>query len=230
MRAYVINLQERVDRWQSVLDQSERLGIPLVRVNAFGKSDLPPEEVYVAAGVAATWKSHQKAMRIFLESGDDYGLILEDDFLLTPSWDVSKLDAIAQVSPDFFQIGFLITSLIDRLEFFLANSFDSFLKGLSGLSQKNGLIRKKHGSKLLISEQKNLGRDVVPNDIRAGGQAYVVSRKFATASLVMNKPAFTSADGFFMSLGDVRSFKMYRFRKSIINQTDSVTSVSQRYL
>lgn len=231
MRAYVINLKNRVDRWDSVVKQTDKLGLSIVRIDAFSKHDLQHMDAnFVAAGVAATWKSHQLAMATFLETPDEYALILEDDFLLTKSWDFKDLNQVLELRPDFFQLGYLITSQIDRLELTTANTFDLFLKSLKKLCSLSQKLDRKFGSRLLIQEQDGVSSNFVPNDIRAGGQAYLVSRRFAEASKYMNTPAFTSADGFFMSLGDVRSFRMYRSRKSLIVQTNSPTSVEQRYI
>jgi GR25 family glycosyltransferase involved in LPS biosynthesis len=193
-------------------------------------NSLTPDDCYVAPGVAATWKSHQKAMSAFLESEDQYALILEDDFLVTKSWSLDLLNSALSTNPDFFQLGFLKTGPVDRFNLKLCNFQDSFLKSLLRFTHFSSQIAKNFGHRLLVSEQIGLAWNVVPNNIRAGGQAYVVSRQFAQAAQHMNTPAFTSADGMFMTLGDVRSFRMFRFRKSIINQTDSVTSVQQRYL
>jgi len=231
VRAYVINLKSREDRWASVLQQSEKLGLPITRIEAVNSGDLESASpAFVASGVAATWKSHQIAMATFLETSDEYGLIMEDDFLLTPSWHVSQVSRVVELGPDFFQFGYLVTSPIDRLELILSNLFDVFLKILNRAYSLSNQLRRKLGSRLLLLEQRDLPFSFVPNDIRAGGQAYLVSRKFAEASRFMNTPAFTSADGMFMTLGDVRSFRMFRFRKVLIGQTNSPTSVDQRYL
>jgi GR25 family glycosyltransferase involved in LPS biosynthesis len=226
----VINLESRVDRWSSVENQASFLNIPILRVDAIDMNSLTPDDCYVAAGVAATWKSHQKAMRTFLESEDQYALILEDDFLVSKSWNLDLLDLALSTNPDFFQLGFLKTGPVDQINLKLSNFQDVSLKFLLRLAGFSPRIGKKFGHRLLVSEQRGLAWKIVPNNIRAGGQAYVVSRQFAQAAQHMNTPAFTSADGMFMTLGDVRSFKMFRFRKSIIDQTDSVTSVQQRYL
>lgn len=230
MRAYVINLEERVDRWQSVEAQASTLALPLVKIKAVTINDLSASDTYVAPGVAATWKSHQLAMSTFLESREDYGLILEDDFLITHLWDKDWLDIALSTKPDFFQFGYLVTGPIDLIDLHLHNLLDRGLKLLFRTSQYSNLIKRRFGNRLLVREQEGIKSQIVPNDIRAGGQAYLVSRKFAEAAQFMNSPAFTSADGMFMALGDVRSFKMCRSRKSLINQTDSVTSVDQRYL
>jgi GR25 family glycosyltransferase involved in LPS biosynthesis len=230
VRAYVINLKSREDRWDSVAIQADKLGVPIVRVDAIELGSLSEQNLFVASGVAATWKSHQLAMSIFLDSGEKYGIILEDDFLLTESWTTSAIEKALKVNPDFFQLGYLVTSSLDRLELIFNNLFDRCLKLLSNLCSFSILLNRRFGGRLLIREQESLPWDVIPNEIRAGGQAYLVSRKFALASKFMNTPPFTSADGMFISLGDVRTFRMFRFRKSLINQTDSMTSVHQRYL
>lgn len=191
---------------------------------------LASQDLYVAEGVAATWQSHQLAMSQFLESGDKYGVILEDDFLVTSRWSLEMFSKAVDVRPDFFQLGYLITTPLDRIELFLNSSLDLYLKILNRLCSISNFLRKLLGERMLIREQTNLPWNIVPNDIRAGGHAYLVSRKFAMASKHMNTPSFTSADGMFISLGDVRTFRMFRFRKSLINQTNSMTSVQQRYL
>jgi hypothetical protein len=230
VNAYVINLASRVDRWNSVEIQASFLKIPIHRVEAVNVNYLTPDDCYVAPGVAATWKSHQKAMIAFLESEDQHALILEDDFFVTKTWNLDLLNLALSTDPDFFQLGFLKTGPVDRVNLKLSNFQDVLLKLLLRLVNFSSRIGKKFGHRLLISEQRGLAWNIIPNNIRAGGQAYIVSRQFAHAAQHMNTPAFTSADGMFMTLGDVRSFKMFRFRKSIIDQTDSVTSVQQRYL
>jgi hypothetical protein len=230
VHAYVINLESRVDRWNSAKTQEVFLKIPIRRIEATKTNSLTSADCFVAPGVAATWKSHQKAMFTFLESEDNYALILEDDFLITKSWSLELLNLALSTNPDFFQLGFLKTGPVDQVNLKLSNFQDAFLKLLLRFTVLSSLIGKRFGSRLLISEQRGLAWKIIPNNVRAGGQAYIVSRKFAQAAQLMNTPAFTSADGMFMTLGDVRSFKMYRFRKSVINQTDSVTSVQQRYL
>jgi len=228
--AYVINLQSRVDRWTSATSQASDLRIPIQRVEAISTVNLSKDEVFVAPGVAATWKSHQLAMLNFLKSDEEYAMILEDDFSVTRSWNLEVLNSVVSTNPDFFQLGYLVTGPLDRINLILSNSFDFALKLLRVFSSSSMLINRRFGNRLLVKERSGLDWSVVPNDIRAGGQAYVVSRRFAEASQHMNTPAFTSTDGMFMTLGDVRSFRMFRFRKSIINQTNSTTSVQQRYL
>ena len=210
--------------------QLGQLQVPLIRVEAMSISNLGGEILFVAPGVAATWKSHQLAMEKFLASGEEYGIILEDDFKVTRKWNLNRIEAAIQLNPDFFQFGYLVTSPIDRVNLFLNNQLDYLLKTLCWVHKHVPKLGSRFGNRLLVSEQRGIERNIVPNNIRAGGQAYLVSRKFALASQYMNSPAFTSADGMFMALGDVRSFRMFRHRISLINQTNSPTSVRQRYL
>jgi GR25 family glycosyltransferase involved in LPS biosynthesis len=231
MNAYVINLANRPDRWQSVMRQSDHLGLRIVRIEAVSTSDLNPAlEPYVAPGVAATWKSHQLAMKTFLESGDDYGLILEDDFLLSKSWKKFKIDQVENMQVDFFQIGFLVTSPLDFSKYLMDEIWDYSIKTLRAISRIPLMRALPVFKRLLIEEQEGIPWGVVPNNIRAGGQSYIVSRNFAQASGEMNTPVFNTTDCFYISLGDVRTFRMLRTRKNFVKQTESSTSVNQRYV
>ena len=70
MKAFVINLSARKDRWENVENQSLALGLTCVRINAIESRELPTgSDDYVTPGVAAIWMSHQLAMFEFLESG-----------------------------------------------------------------------------------------------------------------------------------------------------------------
>lgn len=228
---YVINLKQRTDRWDSVLIESIKNKLDLTRVDAIVAGSIDASEcTYMPPGVVATWKSHQSAFREFLSTSDSYCLVLEDDFFVSKM--SRKLYAVLQegyASFDFIQIGFLITSRIEYIDFKFQNWYDILKKLFSFEFFHFGRI-KYVSKKLTISEQIGVPYGLVLNDIRAGGHAYIISRKFAEAGLKMNEPVFFSTDGVFMALGKSRSFKMARFRKSMINQTNSPTSVSQRFI
>jgi hypothetical protein len=228
---YVINLEQRTDRWVSVISESLKNNLELTRVDAVVAGSMDTSEcVYMPPGVVATWKSHQAAFRKFLSTSDPFCLILEDDFVI-PKMTLKLSLALKEgyKSFDFIQVGFLITSRFEYFDYKFQNLFDLLKKFLSfGFFP----IRKisYFANRLTISEQKNVPSELVLNDIRAGGHGYIISRRFAEAGLEMNKPVFFSTDGVFMALGKSRSFKMARFRKSLINQTNSPTSVSQRFI
>jgi GR25 family glycosyltransferase involved in LPS biosynthesis len=231
MKAYVINLATRLDRWKSVISQSDRLGMECIRIDAVSISDDSViNQLFVTAGVAATWKSHQRAMYTFLESGDNYGLILEDDFLLEDGYADAIMSPSKSADYDFIQLGYLKTSPFDAIACKSANITDLFLKFLAFSSKINLRFLKKLSNKVLVSEQARIPYRLVMNDIRAGGHSYVVSRKFAAAAQEMNYPVFISTDGYFMSLGGMRTFSMCRLRKSVVSQSNSPSSVSKRFI
>ena len=230
MKAYVINLDSRPDRWLEVIGQSSDLGLDVVRISAVSMNEIGDIEKFVAPGVAATWASHKLAMKTFLESGDDFGCILEDDFLLTKSWHRFDIGLLDRLSIDFLQVGFLIVSPIDIGIYLLSEIWDSTLKLLSRVAVLPFFRTSQFFNRLLIQEQVNVPWCVVPNNIRPGGQSYIVSRKFASAALYMNTPSFNTTDAFYMSLGDVRTFKMYRMRRNMIKQSNSPSSVQSRFI
>jgi hypothetical protein len=185
---------------------------------------------YVAKVIAATWQSHQKAMKMFLESSEEYALIMEDDFVLSNRWALDRMQLSHTLGADFLQVGFLITNSIDRIQITLNSIFDGFLKVLHKLSDLFGFIRNRLGKKLLIREQSGIPFQIVCNDIRPGAHAYIVSRAFAQAALQINSPEFLSADAVYMSMGWMRSFKLLRFRRSLIAQSNSESSITERFL
>lgn len=228
---YVINLKQRTDRWDSVISESLKNKLELTRVDAVVADSIDANDcIYMPPGVVATWRSHQSVFREFLSSSDPYCLILEDDFII-PRMSLKLRTTLQEgyASFDFIQVGFLITSRIEYIDFKLQNWFDVLKKLLSfeffGLGRISSF-----SNKLTVTEQISVPSELVLNDIRAGGHAYIISRRFAEAGLKMNDPVFFSTDGVFMALGKSRSFKMARFRKSLINQTNSPTSVSQRFI
>ena len=229
MKAYVINLDSRSDRWADVIAQNGVLGLEIHRVSAV-TVDSVVASPYVTRVIAATWQSHQKAMKLFLESSEEYALIMEDDFVLLNRWRPELLRLYTALGADFLQVGFLITNSVDRIQLTLNSIFDGFLKVLHKLSDLFGFIRNRLGKKLLIREQSGIPFKIVCNDIRPGAHAYIVSRAFAQAALQINSPEFLSADAVYMSMGWMRSFKLLRFRRSLVAQSNSESSITERFL
>lgn len=96
IRYYYINLQHATDRRASAERQAVEFGIPLERIEAIYGKDLDMSRIEgfnlaqrkrefiseLTPNEHACIHSHLKALRTFVESGADYGVILEDDFLL----------------------------------------------------------------------------------------------------------------------------------------------------
>jgi len=200
----------------------------VVRVPAISGSELSDTDIrYAALGVAATWMSHQSAMRKFLESEDQYCLILEDDFVIRGSLSVDLINKVINSNFDFFQIGFLRTSIFKAFAIRGSNLVDFSLKIMSRLFRL--LNQNRILGRTLIREQNSVPFGFILNDIRAGGHCYLVSRRFARAMQECNTPAFLSTDGVYMSLGWMRLFKMARYYKPIALQSASPTSVEFRF-
>lgn len=96
VRYYYINLERATDRRASAERQAKQFGITLERIEAIQGSDLDMSRLEgfspklrkrefasdLTPNEHACIQSHLKALRTFVESGADYGVILEDDFLL----------------------------------------------------------------------------------------------------------------------------------------------------
>jgi glycosyl transferase, family 25 len=97
MRVYVINLDRRQDRLEFMRGQAEARGFAFERIAAVDGAlpDLVARAEQLRTGFQgvritpvelACFESHRKAWRTFLETGDTYGLILEDDLVVSPEF------------------------------------------------------------------------------------------------------------------------------------------------
>jgi GR25 family glycosyltransferase involved in LPS biosynthesis len=202
--------------------------LEIQRVSAVNQDDLSIDELrFSPKGVVATWKSHQKACQYFLDSGDEFGLILEDDFKLKRSYEVPRIEKLINSGVDFLQIGYLRVTFWEGLDVTAYNLRNFALRSIEILSRFNT----KHGirSKRLVSELVGKPLNWVAADIRPGGHGYIVSRKFAESMQELNTPTCISSDGFYEALGKSRAFSMYRLSVSQISQTSSPSSVEKRF-
>ena len=114
-----INLPWARERRQAILSQAEKTGIDVEFVEAIAGKDLPdvvPEydrrerfktfNYDLMPNEIACMLSHMKAMRVFLESGAEYGVIMEDDAVFADNiaaavqevtehltgWEIAKLN------------------------------------------------------------------------------------------------------------------------------------------
>jgi GR25 family glycosyltransferase involved in LPS biosynthesis len=230
LTAYVINLARRTDRWHDVECQKSTLGVSIIRVEAVDQdlkelSDLP----YVAKGVAATWLSHQKAAAEFLKTDSEFAIILEDDFLLLRKFKVPSIDLLTHLGADFVQLGYLRVTPWESLDVTISNTRDRVLRVIHWITKSRWGSRNKYQKRLLIQERVGVPPNLVPVDIRPGGHCYVISRRMGEAMQVLNSPIIFSADELFVSISKMRAFRMFRVRKSLVRQSDSVTSVSARF-
>ena len=104
---FIINLDGANERLEYVISQVKRYNLPFKRISAINGKDLyPPYKDYnerkfniffgkkTNPNVVAVFYSHLKAMRYFLESDYDIGIILEDDACISDNFDVYINDII----------------------------------------------------------------------------------------------------------------------------------------
>ena len=123
LNCYIINLDQATERWESILRSPGLKDLNIIRVSAIdGKTLQPPYPNFSSWGFffchghrahpshIACYNSHLKALNLFLESGEAYGLICEDDITGTPelsgvlknvlrysdTWDLVRLTGFRQ--------------------------------------------------------------------------------------------------------------------------------------
>lgn len=230
MIAYVINLDSRKDRWNSVLSQVDLLEVPLHRIPAVTTGQVSNNEVQFAApGVAATWLSHKKAALEFLSTEHEYAIIFEDDFQLEKPLELPAIEWLRHNNVDFVQFGFLQVTKWESIDILFINLRDLFLRFLRFLARFSSFVDNQFSAKLLIRELPKSSLQLIPSDIRPGGHCYLISRNFAEAMQTLNNPIIFSADELFVSISRMRAFKMLRFRKSKVRQNNLPSSVTHRF-
>ncbi|ASY25878.1 glycosyltransferase family 25 protein [Candidatus Planktophila versatilis] len=228
MKAYVINLDTRADRWDSVVKQWENRTETLIRVSAVESNSISESHSqYLPPQVVANWKSQCKVFSEFLSTKDSCALILEDDFILGDT-DLNRcLEIMKNSELDFLQLGYLYNSPMDFIWIKAMNFRDALLKFLSFFAFK---LNSSLCARLLLQEQKQINFGIVLNHAGAGSHAYMVSRKFAEEMLVINKPVFLAADGLFIAISNLRFLKMGRLRSNRIKQSNSPSSITKRFV
>jgi hypothetical protein len=130
---------------------------------------------------------------------------------------------------DFVQLGYLRVTPWESLDVTISNTRDRVLRIIYWMTKSRWGSRNKYQKRLLIQERVGVPPNLVPVDIRPGGHCYVISRRMGEAMQVLNSPIIFSADELFVSISKMRAFRMFRVRKSLVRQSDSVTSVSARF-
>ncbi len=93
MKAYVINLDRRVDRLERFQDVADRLGFGFERISAVDGTEPAIQDraakllpgwrgQKIGPSVLACFESHRTAWRRLLDSGEPHALIMEDDLVL----------------------------------------------------------------------------------------------------------------------------------------------------
>jgi GR25 family glycosyltransferase involved in LPS biosynthesis len=165
----VINLKRRSDRLARISAQLEKAGLNFeVQVAVDGQLETHEPKFlteFLSKGAIGCWKSHVNSMRRIVEAKAPFGLILEDDAVLSPDVNdrfLSEMtDLMKRNQIDILQIGFLdwrnpITIRSGTLEFLIA-------------------LLKQRGTK------DSSGVRFVPGEFRDSAHAYIVNARLAEA-------------------------------------------------
>jgi GR25 family glycosyltransferase involved in LPS biosynthesis len=232
--AYLINLDRRSDRWQDFARKLSELDLPISRFSAVDGLEILKTELRLPSSVAACWMSHQAVAREFIKSGAEHCLVLEDDVDLSHE-SISGLKNLWQWNLhgiDLLQIGFCasqnklsnrsiygrqfrLVDLLYRSKLLNTKFFQLVLKLIYGYGFR-GL--------------KQLSLPVAVMTFELGTHAYIMSAKFADAVQSFNHPVYLPADLAMMELTKTGHFNVFRLSKSLINQSDSPSSISNASL
>ncbi len=228
--AFLINLDRRPDRWNEFVNNSSGLSFPINKYSAVDGLLLPQDQLKIPMPVAACWMSHQGVAKSFLDSGADYCLVLEDDISLDAKAK-RGLEDLCQKDLrgiDLLQIGFCVSH--DRLSNRVRYSTQHYFIGWLYRSKLLRIRALRQFAKFMygyeFQEQGNLNRPVAVQTFELGTHAYIVSRTFAEAILSFNNPVYLPADLAIMELVETKGFNALRLSKSLINQSDSPSSIS----
>ena len=107
----VINLERRPDRLSRISAELEKAGLSFeVQVAVDGQLETY-EPKFLSKGAIGCWKSHVNSMQRIVEANSPFGLILEDDAVLSPVVNYRFLsemtDLMNRNQIDILQIGFI---------------------------------------------------------------------------------------------------------------------------
>jgi len=107
MNTYIINLLRSTERRKEMQRQLKKLGLPYIFVEAVDAASIPDEVFHEIApspnmrkGEVACVLSHISAYREFLQSGDNYALIMEDDCIINEDLPSLMDDIENYIKPD----------------------------------------------------------------------------------------------------------------------------------
>ena len=129
---------------------------------------------------------------------------------------------------DLLQVGFILPGILNKIIYVYSNSENVFFRILGKIA--NAIRIQKVTSKMRINDVLTSKKNIVANQFFPGTHAYIISRSMAQRILSVKGPQMYSADLFYMSLAQMRSFKIARLRKSLFGQTKSIPSIDQRFL
>ena len=224
---FLINLGDRTDRLESSTKQLKAVGLQFTRIPAVSFTEVEGS-MFLTAPVLACWKSHLKAYSALIASNFDYALFLEDDFsIYSPKRFQKFLNNLELEKYDLLQIGFLLPGLFNRLRWFYEELEKLFFYTLGFFAARVGL--KSLSNRLRIAESRSASIKFTQSSFLPGTHAYLISKTMALSLVDLDSPQL-SADEFLIALSKMRAFRMSRFWRSVITQSNSAPSINSRFL
>lgn len=223
---YVINLERRADRRVKVTDSLKSLNINFEIITAIDAETLRNRQAIfnLSLPAQACWQSHVLAMQSFLKTRSSHAIIFEDDVVLHRWRVIEKILSRKDFSNfDLVQFGFVNTGLIDRIHRNLINFESAIFQLLFYFTRFRPLNRFK--KRLRVQRRVDMGFNFVAHDIRAGAQAYMISRDLAHILVSYSTTPLVPVDGLLMSLNWISKFKVARTRENLIPQDNSPSSI-----
>lgn len=221
MLRFVINLDRSADRLSFMTQQLDELGVSFSRISAVDGKMLSSEErrslepsVFslsraafprsLSSAEVGCFLSHRKCWKAITESDEDWGLIMEDDIIFSPS------------ATYFIKDHFWIPNGIDILQLFIVD--DTWNAKVSP---------KKY---FLKGIEYHLSHPLKPTPV--GGLAYIMSRKAALHALKLSERLVAPMDEFLFSpyLQFARAFPVWRLNPAIAKHAETVSTIGNHRL
>jgi GR25 family glycosyltransferase involved in LPS biosynthesis len=246
---YLLNVDSRTDRLFNASNRFAEIGQSFTRVSAITGSNLVENGFHLITrpNTEANWRSIQKIFKMFLESGDKFCFVFEDDVVFNPGYDLfSKcFHENFDQAVDVLQFGFLtfdgrnddrkkniykvirvyvVNLILARLKFVKFFSKCGYLA--NGTIFENLLDQLKESEKRILM-QKQLGlKHPLIRAFEPGTHGFIISRRMAQLVCEFNLPMIMSADLVFMTLAKNPQFNIYRLGFPLASQDDTTPSIN----
>jgi GR25 family glycosyltransferase involved in LPS biosynthesis len=245
-RIYLINLDNRPDRLTNVLRRVSELRLRITRVSAVTGEEVRKLGIsnYAPENNVANWYSHMKILSIFLETDDEYCVILEDDVLFINDG-LKLLDRVVKTGIsgiDILQFGYVaVNGNLDsgerdgvfRAKAKLRRFLVVWFLGLLNKSKNFDLFkhRSRRTEKILnifrLNEEKLGFKSPIVEGFEAGTHCYLINRSAAKALLNYNTPMLMVADLSLIVLSVAKNLLIARTTLSYATQDDSPVSTGE---
>lgn len=225
---FVINLSARSDRRDHVNRESVKHGLSIHFVEAVESNNMEQADLgLLTAPALACWKSHLRVFQLILDSNFPFAIVLEDDFEFINSRSLKrKLSKIDLSNWDLVQIGFLTHDFKDWVSIKLQNLESFFFFAISRLLSRASFNSTALGNRLRVRRAMGVPFDYIPDDLRAGAHAYIISRDCARTLVRFHaSQRLLTADGLLIALNWTKQFRISRLRKSLVRQFESPSSI-----